>query len=367
MLPDDRARLPAGWQDDDLAQTVRDVAGAGSDAGAAPDARFRWNVVRLIRKRLQQDRAGADPRQPAIFLLQPEPPPQILDVISDRIPFFFNGMTQVTGRVWFVNAVVQTGRYCPFEGDDEDLVTLVTRRLGQGAIPAIMFDPRPEVPEAHLFWKGLDSLDDNVPLALDDAQVDLEAILAIIDRVYAEILITPEFQIRDCSPWFDGDRWRPVERAEQRIQAYVHSGLVGHLPATYEVRPEQTMQEGRADLDIAWQDPFNPGHVIHHTILELKVLRSYGQGGATVSSRETLLAIAKGFRQAVAYQRRKRSRYAALCCFDMRRAGPGGDECFDHVRVHAQRLSIGLRRWYLYAKSEYRRGTMVAELLEADS
>jgi len=366
VLPDDTVRLPAGWRAVDLAETARVGEGAGSDAGADPDARFRWNVVRLIRKRLQQDHAGADPRQPAIFLLQPEPPQAALDVISSRVPFFSNGMTQVTGRVWFVNAVVQTGRYCPFEGDDEELVALVTRRLGQGTIPAIVFDPRPEVPEAQLFWKGLDHLDERVPLTLDDAQVDLDTILALIDRVYAEILITPEFQTRDCSPWFDGARWRPVERAEQRIQAYVHSGLVGHLPSTYEVRPEQTMQEGRADLDIVWKDPFNPGHVIHHTILELKVLRSYGQGGAGVSPRETLLAIAKGFRQAVAYQRRKGSRYAALCCFDMRRVEPAGDECFDHILGHARRLSIRLRRWYLYAKSEYRRDTMVAELLEAD-
>ena len=146
---DDTSSSLGAWLPADLANTARADAGVGTDDGAPPIRRFVSNVVKLIRRRRAQSTTSEDPSRPAAFLLHPNPADLNSSIaVGKRVPMLDNGMTRVTGRIWFVSAVVVSGRYVECdETDDEALFRVVTDTLGLGATPAIIFDPRPQIAE----------------------------------------------------------------------------------------------------------------------------------------------------------------------------------------------------------------------------
>jgi hypothetical protein len=265
-----------------------------------------------------------------------------------------NGLTAITGRIWFVGAGPASGYYIETNTTEDDaLFNLITETLDHAATPAIVFDPRLSVPEVRYYSKGLGSLDSYETVKVSDVDIGIEDVLTVIDAVYKSCLVTPEV-MTDQSLWHNKDKFWPSENAEAMVQGKLHAGLAGAFP-TCTVRPEQTMAEGRLDLQIERSEPLDRSKVTVHAILELKILRSFGQTGRVVSKKYTRDWIEEGVKQAAAYRNGKGARWSALFCFDMRKENSGA-KCFDHVKELAANLDVFLRTWFLYSRSvHYRR------------
>ena len=264
-----------------------------------------------------------------------------------------NGLTSINGRVWYVGAVARSGQFGEFEGnDDAAFFDFVTIELAEGATQAILFDPRPTTPQLRLYIKGLGDIDEYEHVELG-ADVSLVNVMSAIDGTYRDDLITPEVQPAAMKPWYNNDKWFPCQNAEDIVQGYLKVGLNRAFP-TCEIRHEQTMAEGRSDIEIEERDPLNRGSVTRHALLELKVLRSFGETGNTYAPAKTLAWIESGVKQAFSYRESKGSSWSALCCFDMRKDNDA-DACFEHVKPLAESLKVTLKRWFLYAKSDYLR------------
>jgi hypothetical protein len=338
------------WKGADLPSTAKSNVGVGADSDVPPQIRFVAGVARLVRRRLARNGADADPARPAVFLLEPSPAIEAPDVQPQRVPMLDNGLTPITGRLWFVNPVVRAGKYLDVEDcDDNTLFTIVIETLGLGTIPAIVFDPRTPVPSVRYYPSGLHDPDNVEALAVFHADVSFDRIFAAIDRIYEHCLITPEAQPPAAKLWDTGEKWWPVRNAEDVVQSQLKAGLIVAFPSCT-IRHEQTAVTGRLDLEIEESDPLDPSQIVRHAILELKVLRSYGSTGISVSEQETESWVESGVRQAASYRRDKGARLAALCCFDMRKVPVPA--CFELVAELAAKLQVEVRTWYIYATSE---------------
>jgi len=345
------------WANSDLSQTVRMDAGVGADDGLPSEIRFVSNVAKLVRRRLAQPNIGQDPILPAVFLFQPSPPES--GFAPHRVPMLDNGQTSVNGRIWFVGAGPGSGWYCDYNvnGDDE-LFKLVSETFKLSATPAIIFDPRLPVPEARFFPKGLCDPDSYQLVSISTEDVGFERVVAVIQSVYLSSLVTPDAQLSDGKIWHEHTKGWPSSRAEGIIQIYLKAGLAGAFP-TCTIRHEQSMPEGRLDLEIEQSDPLDRGKITRHAILELKVLRSLNETGSPVTAKAMLDWVESGVRQAAAYRDSKSAKWSALLCFDMRKM-ESQQKCFDHVQQLAKDLSVFLRCWYLYATSKLYRDVVTS-------
>jgi hypothetical protein len=353
MASDDDDRESLGpWTGANLSKTAQADAGIGADDGLADEIRFVRNIASLVRRRRATTGANDDPNVPAVFLLQPIPPEEV-GGSAKRVPMLDNGLTAVTGRIWFVGAGPASGHYIDTNlTEDDALFSLITETLGHAATPAIIFDPRLSVPEVRYYSKGLGYLDSYVAVKVSDVDIAIEDVLTVVDAVYKSCLVTPEV-MTDQSLWHNKDKFWPSKNAEAMVQGKLHAGLAGAFP-TCTVRPEQTMAEGRLDLQIERSEPLDRSKVTVHAILELKVLRSFGETGRVVSKKSTLNWIEGGVKQAAAYRNGKGARWSALFCFDMRKENSGA-KCFDHVKELAANLDVLLRTWFLYTRSSHYR------------
>lgn len=338
------------WANADLTRTAREYAGIGTTSDLPTDVRFLAGVVQLIRARLARSKEAPDPLLPALFLLEPAPRIDQEESTPKRIPMLDNGLTPLNGRLWFVGAAVVSGHYVSVaEHDDDNLFRFVIDRLELGNVPAILFEPRTGIPEVRFYPSGLGSQDEYKRLPLGGSDISLDKILEAINNVYCQCLVTPSAQINAGKLWEQSDKWRPVVNAEAIIQWTLKAGLVAAFPSCI-VRHEQTSVSGRVDLEIEECGPLDREAIVRHAVLELKVLRSFGSTGETVSPSEILAEIKSGVLQAAAYRDDKSARAAALCCFDMRKADLG-ESCFEHVSTLAEGAKVRLKRWYLFASA----------------
>lgn len=350
---DDLRSVLGPWHNADLGKTAKVDAGVGVDDDIPSQVRFVSSVAKLVRRRMAQTEYATDPKLPAVFLFQPTPSGTGKSARAKRVPMLDNGLTSVSGRVWYVGAVARSGQYVEFENQDDDaMFDFVTTELNEGATQAILFDPRPLTPQLRLYNKGLGDIDEYEHVELG-ADVSLINVISAIEGTYRDDLITPEAQPAAMKLWCNHEKWFPFRNAEDRVQGYLKVGLNRAFP-TCEIRHEQTMTEGRSDIEIEERDPLNRSSVTRHALLELKVLRSFGETGDAYTPATTLAWIESGVMQASSYRDSKGSKWSALCCFDMRKDNDG-DACFDHVKPLAEGLKVTLKRWFLYAKSEYLR------------
>ncbi len=342
------------WKDADLAGTLRTTPPLGADSDLPHEVRFNAGVVRLIRRRLVVAGAETDPNRPAVFLLEPIAHWPNPDTTPTPAPMLDNGLTPVTGRLWFVsNPAVVAGKYVDLEDcDDDRLFRIVTEDLHFGNVPAVIFDPRLRIPEFRFYGRGLSRPEICEVVSLNAEDVSLARIFEIIDIIYLNSLVTPEVQgDRNVGGLWEENTKKWVSRhAESRVQYRLRLGLSAAFK-TCIVRQEQTSVAGRLDLKIEEYDPIDRARNIRHAILELKVLRSFGSKGARVAQEAILKWIDKGVRQAAVYRDQWNAIASALCCFDMRLEDTG-EASFEHVSQLAQRLEVELNRWFIFATSE---------------
>lgn len=340
------------WTGDNFEATAAQYGAITADADFPDEDRFVDKVAKLLlRRKAEADNAGeSDDGDIAIFVLEPKPPESLSD--AERVPMFDNGLTMVTGRLWFTPPAVVMAHYVdlPHGANDDTRFSFVADELDLGSLPTLLFDPRTSSPELRWYPNGL-SEPDNVELKPLGGDVTPDEVFEVIDRLHAKCFITPSGLPTSVNFWNDSGSYRPRENAEALVQSYLKIGLTSAFPFCT-VRHEQTQTAGRTDLEIEQLNPIDGTIATRHAIIELKVLRSYGSGGSTVSPATTNDAIEKGVRQASAYRLTKETRWSALCCFDMRKDDLGVDACFHHVQELATELAVTLKRWFLYASSD---------------
>lgn len=348
-MPTDPASDPpelGGWSPDEMRATVQEASPVGSDHGIDALMRFVRGVAALVRRRTALDKQAADPKKLSVFLLAPNAAEELA-----REPMLDAGLTPIAGKIWFVNAPVVSGRARPLAVDDPDGVfRTVTDDLGLGDLPAVVVDPRLPKSAVRYYPHGLNALDTYEQVRLHCADVDLQQVCEVIERVYQQCLITPDAQPKGIKLWKDASKHRPQSDAEHRVQAFLKPGFAAAFP-TCRVYDEFAGTMGRADLHLEEQDPIDREKVTFLVVLELKILRSYSDGGMAYSEADTNDWVDKGVKQAGSYRRERGHRVAALACFDMR-ASDDADACFEKVRHLAAEMKVDLRRWYLYASSE---------------
>ena len=346
------------WRDAELLNTIAESGGAGDDASQAHEVRFLRGVAKLVKRRLNMH--DGDDNAPAVFFLQPTLPPNTSTLALDFHPMLDNGETLDGGRAWFVGPVVLSGRsaHLPWESD-EVVFALVVDQLSLGDVPAVIFDPRPDVPEVRFYRKGLGEPDSCDVVSIEFGAVHLDAVLDVVDRVHRRQLVAPDAQSQMGKLWQNKAKHRVAAKAELIIQMYLETALNAAFP-TCTIRSEQPQVSGRLDIEIEEPDENNRAKIIRHALLELKVLRSFGSTGESVSVTEVLSWITEGIEQAHSYRVDRGTAASALCCFDMRKK-LSGTVCFESVRDRAGELEVTLRVWHLFASAKAYRKFASAE------
>jgi hypothetical protein len=127
--------------------------------------------------------------------------------------------------------------------------------------------------------------------------------VSVVESVYKTCLVTPRVQSKAGKLWRNQGKWWPSKKAEAIVQLNLKAGLAGAFP-TCTVREEQPMAEGLLDLEIEQSDPLDRSKLTRHAVLELKVLRTFGETGTPVTEDYTLGWVKSGVTQAHAFRRR---------------------------------------------------------------
>ncbi len=351
------------WEGDDFRSTAWRTAGIGVNADLPDESRFPSEVVKLLNKRsMELERRGEQEDDDlAIFLLAPEPPETHANASWE--PMLDNGRSKLIGRLWFTPAAVISAHWIPLpDGSDEVRFRYVTDELKLPTRPALIYEARTTPPTLRWYPCGLGQQDNVEPVALS-GPVDPEDVFETINRIYHQCLKTPGSMISSGNLWFDARKHRASNRAEKTVQEQLKAGLAARF-GYCDIRHEQTQPGGRTDLEIEERNLNDQGTIERHAVIELKVLRSYGQKGKSVSQNQIDRLIEIGVDQAAVYRNEKSFNWSALCCFDMRRDNDGDHACFEHVDAHARELQVELRRWFLFASAmAYRRHAVALGLI----
>lgn len=359
-MSDHRGTSLGPWEGDDFNNTIRTTSEAGVDSDLPDKVRFIAGVAKLIKKRIAMASCENESTQLAIFLLEQSTAITNPDLALRRVPMLDNGMTMLNGRLWFVSPVVVAGHYIELgDGGDDDHFRFITDVLHLGNSPAVIFNPRQDMPEVRFYQNGLDDLEVYQSSKVIDIDVSLDKVFEGIDLIYNKNLKTPDAQEKAGKLWKNSEKHWPEANAEHIIQLYLRVGLSTFFP-TCTIRTEQGDVPGRLDLEIEESDGADRRKFTRHAILELKVLRGFGSTGRPVPDAETLTWVKKGVKQSVSYRDERGAIAAALCCFDMR-SSKTGVKCFDHVLKLARNKQVELRLWFIYASSKlYRDATVTA-------
>lgn len=335
---------PDQWSDAALLETLVDFPGVGDDAGQPDAIRFLRAVSRLARTRAEQvDTANVI----SVFLLQPGGPSRDDDRFH-RQPMLNGGGVDIEGHLWLVGPMAASAHGIRIDAiSDDEVFRLVVEDLRMGGVPAVVYDPRAFPAQVRHYPNGLRDPDDCEVRAASFTPIGLEAILDVIDNVHATKLAAPSMQSRFLKLWKTPKTFVPQAEAELLVQEYLHTALIGAFP-TCTIRTEQPQPTGRLDIEIEEANPTAPGHFVRHALLELKVLRSYGSTGNTVSEKQARKWVEEGVDQAHAYRTGRGTLASALCCFDMRKSFEAFD-CFDHVKDKAAKCAVVLRVWPIYS------------------
>jgi hypothetical protein len=350
--------LPDPWSDEKLLQTAGNYGGVGDDSDQPDTVRFLRGVARLVKKRLRK----AEPAQaPAVFLLCPTELQTVDQAILESYPMLDNGLTPVEGRLWLVGPVVVSGRCMPLDIlEDRQLFEIVVRQLKQGDVPAVIYDPRTDPAQIRYYCAGLQDADTCDVLDVPMELVDLQRVLAVVDRVHETMLVTPDAQSPAAKLWQNARLYRPVRNAELTIQLYLQTAFCVAFP-TCTIRCEQPQVTGRLDIEIEESDPERPARVTRHALLELKVLRSFGSTGIAVTEDEVQTWMDEGIDQAYSYRQERGTLQSALCCFDMRKSHAAVSR-FEDLRAKATSLNVTIRTWCLFPSAKAYRAFLASRL-----
>ncbi len=341
------------WSTESLGNTLARALGAGADADLPEALRFARQASILAKTRFEAE--GEQPsEQPVVFLLHPLDPPALEPerARSKRLPMLDDGRHSITGRIWFVNEVVNEGVSVELKNDedDADIWTLLKDVFEVGHVPALVVTNRSGQFQARFFPDGIGSSKCH-RTDLSRVSVGLAEVREALDAIYMTDLRTPEAQGSVVTTWQDASKLVPVHQAELTVQKILKVGLTQRFLGSFQVLEEQPAPSGRFDLLIESFDVTDRTSTTKEVLLELKVLRAKHHSGTLVQPNENRRAIRKGLKQAAVYRDERHVRSVALCCYDMR-ADVVGDAMFAEFVRKATKRRVELWSWHLFPNSE---------------
>lgn len=339
------------------------LSGRGSDADAPDELRFSRAVMQLVRRRERQTDAEYD--RPAAFVFPDrdwwDAPPEG----ASRQPLLHTGLRPLTGKIHFIN-VAGNGISLEYAGGDAELFDKITT-LNVASFPTLVYVPQKGSSVLSWYPNGIDDDQQHVevwPIADEHPSVDL--ITEAVSRAHRGHLITPDQMTEENKLWVDPIKGWAQKNAERRVQFALKMALLGAFRYC-SVREEQPGKDGRTDLEIVEDQDRPPDQIVHHAVLELKVLREKGATGTKRSDKDIADHIHEGLLQASTYGDGRSFHEKLLCCFDMRPTNLGEDVVFASIKEEAKKLNVHLRCWFIYRSSALYRAETVTQKLQDSS
>jgi hypothetical protein len=342
----DKTPSLGAWSADRDALKGMPVTGLGSDVDAQNSLRFSRAVVQLVARRERESDAEYDRSAAFVF-----PDPAWMDGAPEeahREPLLNTGHYTLTGRIHFVN-VVANGKSLEYVGGDAELFDKLTT-LGVASFPTLVYSPKPGSSTLSWYPNGIGD-DESVKLwPVVAEQPSVELITQVISSAYKGHLVTPDQMLEENKLWVDASQGWAQKNAEKRVQSALKLALLGAFRHCA-IREEQPDKEGRTDLEIVEYRGKQSDQVVHHAVLELKVLREKGSTGKRYSDAEIAEHIRYGLEQVVSYGDRRSFRERMLCCFDMRLKNLGEGVVFREIKDDAAVRRVYLRHWFIFRSS----------------
>lgn len=346
------------WGADRQALERTPLTGRGNDADAPDTLRFGRNVLQLAARRERSADAAYD--RPAAFVLVPRDGFERLPAGTVRTPLLHTGQNDITGHVHFVNAGAN-GHSLAYAGDAAALFDALAV-VGYDGLPTLVYSPKKGA--SVLSWYPNGTADGaNVEVwPVNEIEPTVERITAVVDAVHRGELMTPDQAQPPQRVWEKAEQGHARSDAEARVQHIVRMALLGAFRHC-SIRSEQPGKDGRTDLEIVEDQDRLPEQVVHHAVLELKVLREFGSTGDKRSDKQIAEHMEDGLNQAYNYGKRRSFRTSMLCCFDMRATNAGANAVLAPLVANAAKLGVHLRHWFLYRSSGHWRACAVVQAL----
>lgn len=352
----DDEKLPLGAWEGDRDKLKNVPLGDRGDSSGLPELlQFRLHLVRLILKRERNLSAEYD--YPAAFVLVDPAEFQRLKASGafTEVRLIHTGARRLTGLVHIMTFGATSSLTIEALGDSE-LFNVLESAEHRGK-PTFIYVPQKPISTLSFYARGCE-VDECSDVPLHVSSISADQIKKAIDSVYEQELVTPD-GAGPLKIWSDPAKGRPTALAERSIQQIVRIGLVAKF-SPCSIRAEQSGKVGRTDLEIVEVKPSGAGELVHHALLELKVLRSWTESGSAVTGQFVRDHIDEGVKQANAYGKEKNSKIKMLSCFDMRDSDLGDSATFAHVAALADTLGVLTSRWFLYASSKAYREAIAA-------
>lgn len=358
----DKKRNLGAWNADRDALEGMPLSGRGSDADAPNSLRFGRAVVQLVARRERQSDAEYDRAAAFVF-----PDHAWMDAAPEeahREPLLHTGLRTLTGRIHFVN-VAANGKSLEYVGGDAELFDKLMT-LGVASFPTLVYLPKPGSSTLSWYPNGT-SDDENVELwPVAEEQPNIDLITEVISSVYKGHLVTPDQMLEENKLWVDASKGWAQKNAEKRVQSALKLALLGAFRHC-SIREEQPDKQGRTDLEIVEDQDRPHDQIVHHAVLELKVLREKGSTGKKRTDDEIAKHIRGGLEQAFSYGDGRSFNNRMLCCFDMRPNNLGEDNVFREIKDDAAKLHVHLSHWFIHRSSKDSRACTVQRNLKASS
>jgi len=213
----------------------------------------------------------------------------------------------------------------------------------------------PDAPESPMvFYQRGIALEDECSQdyeLIDVVSAPLDRVNRAIERLYEDVLKTPNGMFGSFTAWADGDGWKSIPNTEKVLQAQVRATLVNAIPFVHASEEEMTAA-GRFDIGLI---QIRSNTKIYHGLIELKVLRKGRNSGKTLND---------GVEQAYNYAAEVNATWTELVAFDMRDTAPDADPFID-LRSKAATLGVHLKSLYLFSTLDRYRSHTTAVALEA--
>ncbi len=334
------------WANEAILSTLKEIGlSPGADAQLPDEVRF----VRRVREILHAAAASHGPLvTPTVYVFAPlsggEPPAN-----AEFHPRIHTGEVNPAGGLWLVGAAARSGHSVTLGTQAAKEIFKFCEDLGFGNAPAVFCDT--EATPALFAWypSGLSKPDDVIEGPIDRAVAPtLGDLIEIIDRVHRTRLMTSYNQGVDTTLWEKPSDYWVHKRAEKRVQDALMAGIGGAFGRPYFVEQEKPGDTGR--FDIGFRESVGGGTSTLRAILELKVARSIGSGGAPRTTGDVEEHVVAGVEQAWAYAGEHGVGDAACLVFDLRKEDKQMEP--EAARKRAAQLEVFLRFWRCFPTAE---------------
>ena len=323
------------WDSKSVEETAAGVGlTRGADSHLSDDVRFVREARGLLD--LVRERHGTENAAPSVVLLRRERDGPAHETATSHSRLH-NGATDLSGRLWVVGAAVTSGTGIDLpSGDTDDIFRFIRDELQLGDWPAVYYDTAASPPVVAWYPAGLNRDEFLYEGQLGRPSLDVAEVMTTVKNVHSAQLRTTLNQPRSIALWEDGAKHFAHSDAEAHAQVALISGLSALYARPFVVDQETSGHTGRYDIGI--RERVAVGTTRLHVILELKVTRSFSEGGTPYTPKRNEENVVSGVKQAYSYAAEREAGAKACVVFDLR----NDDDCVDlpEAQRHADDLDV---------------------------